>query len=113
MLPRLPEGWSAVRYRDRQLGVTRTRQAGGRIEKLYAEELGGTAVISANLDLPGGIDRDDEHLRPCEMPATDVLDFLQSRKGSSSGTCRSLIRQVLPTHQSTAPTEPISAEDQP
>lgn len=78
LLAQLPEGWSAVRYRGRRWGVSRTRQAGGRVEKLYAEELGGTGVVSANLYLPGGTqDEGDEQLRPCEMPAADVLDFLR------------------------------------
>lgn len=77
LLARLPEGWSEVRYRERRWGVSRTRQAAGRIEKVYAEELGGTGVVSANLYLPGGTDSErDEQFRPCEMPAADVLDFL-------------------------------------
>lgn len=78
LLARLPEGWSAVRYRGRRWGVSHTRHVGGRVEKLHAEELGGTGIISANLYLPGGIEQgDDEQLRPCEMPAADVLDFLR------------------------------------
>lgn len=78
LIARLPEGWSAVRYRGRRWGVSRTRTASGRIEKLYAEELGGTGVVSANLYLPGGgEDPDGERFRPCEMPAADVLDFLR------------------------------------
>jgi hypothetical protein len=75
LLARVPEGWSAVRYRGRRWGVSHTRQAGGQIEKLYAEELGGTGVISANLYVPDGTE--GEHFRPCEMPAADVLDFLR------------------------------------
>jgi hypothetical protein len=81
LLGRLPEGWTAVRYRGRRWGVSHIRQAGGRVEKLYAEELGGTGVVSANLYLPGGTaGEDDEQLRPCEMPAADVLDFLRDWK---------------------------------
>ena len=50
----------------------------GRVEKVYAEELGGTGVVSANLYLPrAAADPSDEQLRPCEMPAADVLDFLR------------------------------------
>lgn len=75
LLARLPEGWTPVRYRGRRWGVSRTRHAGGRVEKLYAEELGGNGVVSANVYLPDG--SDGEQLRPCEMPATDVLDFLR------------------------------------
>lgn len=77
LVARLPEGWSAVSYRGRRWGVSRTRHAGGRIERLYAEELGGTGVISANLYLPGASEQQGrEQLRPCEMSAADVLDFL-------------------------------------
>jgi hypothetical protein len=74
LLARLPEGWSAVRYRGRRWGVGRTRQAGGRVEKLYAEELGGTGVVSANLYVPGGTeDEDAEQLRAparCRPPTS-------------------------------------------
>lgn len=72
LIARLPEGWSEVRYRGRRWGVSRTRAVGGRVEKLYAEELGGTGVVSANLYRPGP----GEWFRPCEMPAEDVLNFL-------------------------------------
>ncbi|UJH69615.1 hypothetical protein [Ornithinimicrobium sp. INDO-MA30-4] len=40
---------------------------------MYAEELGGTDFISANLYLGGT----EEHLRPCEMPAAKVVAFLK------------------------------------
>ncbi|MFI7586970.1 peptide methionine sulfoxide reductase [Spongisporangium articulatum] len=83
LLARLPLGWSAVTYRGRRWGVTRTVRAGGRVEKLYAEELGGTGVVSANLYLPAP---DDEQFRPCEMPASDVLDFLHGWEPAPRGT---------------------------
>ncbi|MEP6649929.1 MAG: hypothetical protein ABJA74_08445 [Lapillicoccus sp.] len=39
---------------------------------VFAEELGGSDVVSANvLRLSGGAE-----LRPCEMPAARVLEFL-------------------------------------
>lgn len=69
LFTRLPEGWSDMTYRGRHYGVTRTVLANGRIQKLYAEELGGADVISANL-------YDAENLRPCEMPASKVVEFL-------------------------------------
>jgi hypothetical protein len=40
---------------------------------VYAEELGGTDIVSTNVYLAGG----DEHLRPCEMPTEKVLAFLR------------------------------------
>lgn len=71
-LARLPVGTSYVRYRGRRWVAVRTVEVGGRVEKLWAEELGGRAHVSANLYLTG----DGERLRPCEMPAAEVLDFL-------------------------------------
>lgn len=40
---------------------------------VYAEELGGSDVISTNVYLTSSA----EELRPCEMPAQKVLDFLR------------------------------------
>ncbi|MBZ5737853.1 hypothetical protein [Nocardioides mangrovi] len=40
---------------------------------VYAEELGGTDVVSTNVYL---VEAGDE-LRPCEMPAAKVLAFLR------------------------------------
>lgn len=72
LMARLPVGWSEVVYRGRRWSVTRTVQQAGRVEKLWAEELGGPGVVSANLYLVSA----GEQLRPCEMPASVVLDFL-------------------------------------
>lgn len=72
LLARLPVGYSEVRYRGRRWSVTRTVQQDGRVEKLWAEELGGRHVVSANLYRASTGDR----FRPCEMPAAVVLDFL-------------------------------------
>lgn len=69
LFTRPPKGWSEMTYLGRRYGVTRTVLANGRIQKLYAEELGGANVISANL-------YDGENLRPCEMPASKVVEFL-------------------------------------
>ncbi len=73
-LARLPVGTSYVRYRGRRWVAVRSVAAGGRVERLWAEELGGRAFVSANLYLTG----DGERLRPCEMPEAVVLDFLDS-----------------------------------
>ena len=70
LFDRVPVGWSVMHLADRSYGVTRAALAGGRIQKLYAEELGGTDVVSANLY--------GDRLRPCEMPAAKVLDFLSA-----------------------------------
>ena len=73
LVTRLPDGWSVATYDGRRYGVTRTVRAGGRAVSVYAEELGGTDIVSTNVYLTDG----DELLRPCEMPAEKVLAFLQ------------------------------------
>ena len=65
----IPVGWSVREYQGHRYGVTRTVSADGRIEKIFAEELGGTDVVSANLYL-------GDRFRPCEMPAEKVVSFL-------------------------------------
>ncbi|MEI5674323.1 MULTISPECIES: peptide methionine sulfoxide reductase [unclassified Nocardioides] len=83
LFDRLPEGWSAVAYDGRRYGVTRTVRLGGRQQSVYAEELGGTDVVSANLYLP----RDgEEAFRPCEMPARKVVAFLTGLDVSTPGS---------------------------
>jgi hypothetical protein len=72
LFERLPIGWSEVVFAGRRYGVTRSVAAEGRAQAVYAEELGGTDVISANLYLTA----DGQQLRPCEMPAAKVIDFL-------------------------------------
>ncbi len=72
-LARLPRGYSQGQYRDRRWGVTLTEATGGRRFKLFAEELGGTDVVSFNLYLTGGR---TPTLKPCEMPAEKVIDFV-------------------------------------
>jgi hypothetical protein len=72
LFDRIPFGWSEVRYNGRRYGVTRSVAAEGRKLAVYAEELGGRDVVSANLYLTAG----GAQLKPCEMPAAKVVDFL-------------------------------------
>ena len=73
LVARVPEGWTAVSYAGRRWGLTRTTHVDGRSVSVFAEELGGPDVVSANVfRLSGGAE-----LRPCEMPAATVLDFLE------------------------------------
>jgi peptide-methionine (S)-S-oxide reductase len=72
LLARVPEGWSRVAYDGRAWSLTRSTRLGGQVLRLYAEELGGTGVVSANLYLL----QDEWVLKPCEMPAEAVLAFL-------------------------------------
>jgi peptide-methionine (S)-S-oxide reductase len=72
LVARIPEGWTQVSYAGRRYGLSRTSRARGRAVSLYARELGGTDTVSANLYAHG----DELLLRPCEMPAEKVRDFL-------------------------------------
>jgi hypothetical protein len=69
----LPEGWSEVTYAGRRYGLTKITRAGGRSSSVYAEQLGGADVVSANVYRTTSGDV----LKPCEMPAATVLDFLR------------------------------------
>ena len=73
LVDHVPAGWSVATYDGRRYGVTKTVRADGRAVSVYAEELGGTDVVSANVYLV----TDGEELRPCEMPAEKVLAFLR------------------------------------
>lgn len=69
----MPRGYSKGRCGGRPWGATLEEAAGGRRYKLFAEELGGKDFVSFNLYLTG----DNElMLRPCEMPAEKVIDFV-------------------------------------
>jgi len=52
--------------------VSKTALAKGKAWKLVAEELGGKGYISLNLYLT----QNGEILRPCEMPAAKVVEFV-------------------------------------
>lgn len=70
----LPEGYSFGVYRGRRYGMRKTVFAGGRSLKFYAEELGGTDFVSLNVYFTQAGPR----LKPCEMPAARVIDFLET-----------------------------------
>jgi hypothetical protein len=73
LFERLPVGWSIVTYDGRRYGVTKTVAAGGKSDKVLAEALDGSDVVSANLYRVDG----EGQLKPCEMPAGKVLAFLR------------------------------------
>ncbi len=72
LFDRVPVGWSEVVYEGRRYGLTRSEAAQGRAVTVYAEELGGRDVVSANLYLTSS----GAQLRACEMPDAKVVDFL-------------------------------------
>lgn len=82
LVERVPEGWTAVTYQGRRYGVSRTSRAGGRSVSVYAEELGGTDVVSTNIYRTAA----EDLLRPCEMPAAKVLAFLRGWTRADAGS---------------------------
>lgn len=76
LFARLPEGWSEVEHDGVRWGASRTVQVGGRSQKVWAEELGGGRHVSANLYAVGSGATARVEVRPCEMPAAVVRDFL-------------------------------------
>jgi len=84
LVDRVPDGWSVATYDGRRYGVTKETRAGGRAISVYAEELGGTDVVSTNVYVTTG----GEELRPCEMPAEKVLAFLREATFELSEGCR-------------------------
>lgn len=73
LLSRVPDGWTRQVVNGRSWGVSRVEHVGGRTTTFTAEELGGSAMFSANIWHTS----DGPVLRPCEVPATTVLDFLK------------------------------------
>ena len=56
LVERVPEGWTRAIYNGRTYGLARTTRAGGRSITIFAEELGGTDLISANVYRTGAAD---------------------------------------------------------
>lgn len=72
-LDRLPKGAFTARAGGVRWRAARTLFAGGRSEKIEAKALTGAGYVSANIfRLSDGTAR----LRPCEMPAGDVVAFV-------------------------------------
>ena len=69
----IPLGYSEVLYQGKRYGLSRTDFNKGNSIKVFAEELGGTDFISFNFY----ITTQNQHLKPCEMPAAKVIDFLK------------------------------------
>jgi len=82
LVDRVPEGWTAVTYGGRSYGLRRTSRAGGRSIAIYAEELGGSDVVSANVYRTSA----EDVLKPCEMPAPTVLAFLEGWRPAEPST---------------------------
>ena len=77
----IPRGHSLGQYAGRRWSTTLEEAAGGKRFKLFAEELGGREFVSFNLYLTGD---DMPLLKPCEMPATRVIDFVLAYESDDS-----------------------------
>lgn len=81
LLTTIPEGWSRTEVAGRAWGVTRTTHAEGKVISLNAERLGDTEQLSANV----WITSEGPILRPCEVPAEKVLQFLRAAAKATPG----------------------------
>ena len=75
----LPAGYSRVQFDARSYGMTIEVSEDMKRRKLFARELGGTDHVSFNLYQ---LDGKPPILKPCEMPAAKVIDFVLSFKST-------------------------------
>ena len=68
----IPVGYSRVKYKNSKYGISRKDFTFGKAIKIYAEELGGTNIISFNYYYT----QKKNYLKPCEMSQEKVKDFL-------------------------------------
>lgn len=74
LVARVTPGWQRRMVDGRAWGITRVDHAGGRSSTIEGEELGGARRMSANVWRTGA----GTLLRPCEMPAEQVLEVLRA-----------------------------------
>lgn len=74
LVDQIPEGRSRVRVSGQTWGVTRTTRANGKVVTISAEHLGDARHLSANI----WVTAQGAVLKPCEVPAEAVVEFLQS-----------------------------------
>lgn len=72
-LARFPDGYAEGTYLGRRWGATVKRSPDHRRIWLFAEELGGTDMISFNLYL---LSKTQAALKPCEMSNSKVVEFV-------------------------------------
>ncbi len=73
LLRRVPQGWSKQTVAGIAWGLSRVEHVGGRTTTLSAHELAGSGFLSANVWHTTSGDL----LRPCEVPAADVMALLR------------------------------------
>lgn len=80
-LDQIPAGYSRGEFSGASWGVTVDRSGDGKRIKLYGEALGASDHVSFNLYVAGGTPR----LKPCEMPAQKVIDFVLNYEPKPGG----------------------------
>ncbi len=72
----LPNGANDVRYLGKRYLLRKETLLGGKLLKLYAQELGGKDIVSGNYypTIKKGM------LKPCEMSDKKVIDFALNAK---------------------------------
>ncbi|MEP1229830.1 MAG: hypothetical protein ABJG88_04075 [Litorimonas sp.] len=78
----LPRGGSDGYFQNRKYSITTKYGHNDRSAWLYAKELGGNNHISFNLYF---LKYDKVHLKPCEMPASKVMDFVIGLESENAG----------------------------
>ncbi|PTX63960.1 hypothetical protein C8N46_101570 [Kordia periserrulae] len=73
-IQKLPNGYCEVRYNNAKYSVTKSVFNNEKSYKIYASELGGKNFISLNYYCTS----QREILKPCEMPVTKVVHFLEN-----------------------------------
>lgn len=74
LVARVPLGENRFEIDGRTWSITRVDRAGGRSSTIDGEQLGGRARMSANVWRTSG----GTQLKPCEMPAEQVLEVLRA-----------------------------------
>ncbi|TPW76489.1 hypothetical protein [Schumannella soli] len=98
-LDSLPLGWSRRQIAGEPWGVIRADHAGGRATTLTAERLGGRGHLSANIwRTEAGV-----LLKPCEIPAEQVHEFLGLLAGSRAAPAHETGSPVSPSHPVSPP----------
>ena len=71
-LQKLPNGANDVFYNEKRYLLRKETLLGGKLLKVYAEELGGNDIVSGNYypTIKKGT------LKPCEMSDAKVIDFV-------------------------------------
>ncbi len=72
-IEKIPEGYSLGIYNHKKYGISKETFTNGKSFKIFANELGGTDFVSLNYYKT----KDNGLLKPCEMPAEKVIDFLK------------------------------------